>query len=80
MITLGNYIRIILEKKGLKQQDIVNRVNELGLMQNGGVFTRQDLSNFLNGIKPISERNCERIEIALELPKGSLKRFIKNGR
>lgn len=76
MITLGNYIRIILEKKGLKQQDVVNKINELGLMEGGAIFTKQKLSNILNGQAPLSKENCNRIEIALGLPKSSLNRFI----
>lgn len=76
MITLGSYIRIILEKKGLKQQDIVNRINNLGLMEDGAIFTKQKLSNILNGLAPFTVTNCKRLEIALDLPEGSLKRFI----
>ena len=76
MITLGNYVRTILEKKGLKQQDVVNKINELGLMNNGAIFTRQKLSNILNGQAPLSKENCNKIEIALGLPKNSLSKFV----
>ncbi len=76
MITLGNYVRTILEKKGLKQQDVVNRINDLGLMGNNAVFTRHKMSAILNGAEPFSKLNCGRFEKALDLPEGSLKKFI----
>ena len=76
MITLGSYIRIILEKKGLKQQDVVNKINDLGLMEDGATFTRQKLSNILNGLAPFSRVNQRKLEIALDLPKDSLEKFV----
>lgn len=79
MITFGDYIRIILDKKGLKQQDLVNRVNESGMMGDA-IFTRQKLSNILNGIIPLSQNHASKIEIALDIPKGSLKQFVNTRR
>ena len=76
MLDFGTYIRIILAKKDLTQQDVVNRINQLGIMEDGAIFTKQKLSNILNGIIPLSQNNAMRIEKALELQKGSLNRFI----
>lgn len=76
MITLGNYVRTILQKKELKQQDVVNRINELGLMEDNAIFTKNKMSAILNGAEPFSKLNCGRFEKALDLPEGSLKRFI----
>lgn len=80
MLDLGTYIRLILMKKNMSQQDIVNKVNSLGIMEHGAIFTRQKLSNILNGITPLSKSNAYRIEKALELKEGSLERFITRRR
>ncbi len=76
VLDLGTYIRLILIKKNMTQKDIVNKVNNLGIMEDGAIFTKQKLSNILNGIIPLSKSNAYRIEKALDLEEGSLKRFI----
>lgn len=76
MLDLGTYIKLILIKKNMTQKDIVNKVNNLGIMEDGAIFTKQKLSNILNGIIPLSKLNAYRIEKALDLEEGSLKRFI----
>lgn len=80
MLDFGTYIRIILVKKQLTQQDVVDRVNQLGLMENGAIFTKQKFSNMLNGIIPLSKRYAKRLEKALELQNGSLNMFITSRR
>lgn len=76
MLDFGTYMRIILMKKKMSQQDIVNRINDMQLMENGAMFTRQKLSNILNGIIPLSATNAYRIEKALDLKEGSLEKFV----
>ena len=80
MLDFGTYMRIILMKKKMSQQDVVNRINDMQLMENGAMFTRQKLSNILNGIIPLSATNAYRIEKALELEEGSLEKFVTGRR
>ena len=80
MLDFGTYMRIILMKKKMSQQDVVNRINNMQLMENGAMFTRQKLSNILNGIIPLSATNAYRIEKALELEEGSLEKFVTGRR
>lgn len=80
MLDFGTYMRIILMKKNMSQQDVVNRINGIDLMENGAIFTKQKLSNILNGIIPLSATNAYRIEKALELEEGSLEKFVTGRR
>ena len=80
MLDFGTYMRIILMKKNMSQQDVVNRINGIDLMENGAIFTKQKLSNILNGIIPLSTTNAYRIEKALELEEGSLEKFVTGRR
>lgn len=76
MLDFGTYMRIILMKKKMSQQDVANRINDMQLMENGAIFTKQKLSNILNGIIPLSTTNAYRIEKALDLKEGSLEKFV----
>lgn len=73
---IGQYIKLILQKKNMTQQDLVNRLNELHLSAKGGTITKHNISNILNGNLLLNYTMARRIEIALELPKYSLVEIV----
>ena len=73
---IGQYIKLILQKKNMTQQDLVNKLNELNFSAKGGTITKHNISNILNGAVPLHYTMARRIEIALELPKYSLVELV----
>lgn len=71
---IGTYIKLILEKKNMKQQDLVNRINELHLAN--GTMYKNKISEMLNGQREITPVMARRFEIALDLPKYSLVELV----
>lgn len=74
-MTIGTYIRIILKKKGLSQQDLVDLMNKKGLCT-GKQVHKQHISNYLNSIAKITPTMARKMEIALDLPKYSLVEMV----
>lgn len=62
---------MILTKKNMTQQDLVNRLNELHLGENGDI-TKNKISAVLNQGMGLSPYFARKIEIALDLPKYSI--------
>lgn len=73
---IGQYIKLILQKKNMTQQDLVNKLNELHFSAKGGTITKHNISNILNRAVPLHYTMARRIEIALELPKYSLVELV----
>ena len=73
---IGQYIKLILQKKNMTQQDLVNKLNELHFSAKGGTISKNNISNILNGNLPLHYTMARRIEIALELPKYSLVELV----
>lgn len=73
---IGQYIKLILQKKNMTQQDLVNKLNKLHFSAKGGIITKHNISNILNGAVPLHYTMARRIEIALELPKYSLVELV----
>ena len=73
---LGEYLKIILIKKGLSQQDLANLLNKqegMKVRQNGdATITRFQVSYWINGTQTISPLMARRIELALDLKENSL--------
>ena len=73
---IGEYIKLILEKKNITQQELVNRLNKINLNINGGKFTRFYISNCLAGTRTVTPATARLIELALELPKYSVVNLV----
>lgn len=73
---IGQYIKLILQKKNMTQQDLVNKLNELHFSAKGGTISKNNISNILNGNLPLHYTMARRIEIALELPEYSLVEIV----
>ena len=73
---IGQYIKLILQKKNMTQQDLVNKLNKLHFSAKGGTITKHNISNILNGNLSLHYTMARRIEIALELPKYSLVELV----
>lgn len=73
---IGEYIKLILEKKKITQQELVNRLNKINLNVNGGKFTRFYISNCLTGTRPVTPAMARLIELALKLPKYSIVKLV----
>ncbi len=71
---IGTYIKLILQKKNMTQQDLVNRINELHLAN--GTMYKNKISEMLNGQMSITTVMARKIEIALDLPKYSLVELV----
>jgi transcriptional regulator with XRE-family HTH domain len=74
MITVGSYIKLILNKKGKTQQYLVDKMNELGL-SDGQAMHYEHLSTNLTTNK-ITPELARKIEIALELEKNFLVKMV----
>ncbi len=72
---IGQYIQIVLKKKNMSSQDLVNRINELHLC-NGKIY-KNAISEMLNGNRKITKKVAEKMEVALNLPESSLTELIK---
>ena len=73
---IGQYIKLILQKKNMTQQDLVTKLNELRFSAKGGTISKNNISNILNGHLPLHYTMARRIEIALELQKYSLVEIV----
>ena len=76
---LGNYLKIIMIKKGVSGQDLANLLNKQKGMSvknvGNATVTKYQVSYWINGKERISPLMARRIEIALDLPKNSLLRL-----
>lgn len=73
---IGTYIKLILIKKNMTQQDLVNRLNELGLADHNEIVRKHTISDIVNGKLTISPSMARKIEIALDVPKYSIVNII----
>ena len=73
MITVGNYIKVILKKRNMTQKDLLDKMNKLKL-GNDIELNKQHLNNAIN--LNMTYIWARRIEIALELPQYSLVRMV----
>lgn len=76
MLSIGEYIKYSLKKRGLKQQDLVNRINRVGLTE-GKAFHKTHLSSHLSGATPMSVFLARKIEIVLGIQKNLLVNMIQ---
>lgn len=72
MITLEDYIKLILTKRGMTQADLLRVMQEKKL----GKVDKCHLNNFIKGTGPRSFLWAKRIEIALDLEKDSIVKMI----
>lgn len=63
---IGTYIKLILEKKNMTQQQLADKMN----------LPKQNVSNMINGSRQIGSFGARKIEIALDLPKYSLVELV----
>lgn len=81
---LGEYLKIIMIKKnisGQKLSDLLNKQKGMNVKDTGNAtVTRHQVSYWINGTEKLSPLMARRIELALELNKGTLLRLTdKNG-
>lgn len=76
---LGEYLRIILIKKGMKQKELVALLNKQKGFRikgdKGSSVAENQMYYWVNGDETISPLMARRIEIALDLKKNTLVRF-----
>lgn len=73
---IGTYIKLVLTKKNMTQQALVDRLNELGLTNNNEIVRKHTISDIVNGKLTISPFMARRLEIALDMPKYSIVNLI----
>lgn len=73
---IGTYIKLILIKKNMTQQALIDRLNELGLTNNNEIVRKHTISDIVNGKLTISPFMARRLEIALDMPKYSIVNLI----
>lgn len=73
---IGTYIKLILIKKNMTQQALVDRLNELGLVKENESVRKHTISDIINGKLTISPFMARRLEIALDMPKYSIVNLI----
>lgn len=70
MLLVNDIIRKQLKKRKMSQQDLVDRINRLGISE--GKVSIQNVNNMLNNPNEIRPVLVKKIEIALNMPKDSL--------
>lgn len=70
MLLVNDIIRKQLKNRKMTQQDLVNRINEMGISE--GKVSIQNINNLLNDPNEIRPVLVKKIEIALHMPKDSL--------
>ena len=70
MLLVNDIIRKQLKKRKMSQQDLVDRINKLGISE--GKVSIQNVNNMLNNPNEIRPVLVKKIEIALNMPKDSL--------
>lgn len=73
---IGTYIKLVLIKKNMTQQELVDRLNKLGLVKENQTVRKHTISDITNGRLTPSSYLARRIEIALDLPKYSIVKLI----
>lgn len=63
---IGTYIKLILQKKNMTQQQLADKLQ----------VPKQNVSNIINGSIQIGSVRARKIEIALDLPKYSLVELV----
>ena len=63
---IGTYIKLILQKKNMTQQQLADKLQ----------VPKQNISNIINGSIQIGSVRARKIEIALDLPKYSLVELV----
>lgn len=73
---IGTYLKLVLTKKNMTQQALVDKLNELGLTDNNEIVRKHTISDIVNGKLTISPFMARRLEIALDMPKYSIVNLI----
>lgn len=77
---LGEYLKILMLKKGISGQDLANMLNKQKGMEfhdrGKATVTRFQVSYWINGTEGISPLMARRIELALDLKENSLVELI----
>lgn len=73
---IGTYLKLVLTKKNMTQQALVDKLNELGLTDNNEIVRKHTISDIVNGRLTISPFMARRLEIALDMPKYSIVNLI----
>ena len=77
MLSIEDYIKIILKKKKMTSMDLVRKINKVE--EKAGIEERtkkQNLSNYLNGYHSWGYEFVRKVEVALELEDGFLMRML----
>ena len=72
MISVAEYIKIVLKKKNWTNRKLCQRLNEIEQKLGDRRTTPQNITNYLNGSNDIGIKWAVKVEKALELPKGTL--------
>lgn len=76
MIDVRQYIQLVMEKKGLTQSELVRRINAIEKEHNEKRLHLQNLNECLNERLPFRPKLLIKIELALELPYGTLVNMV----
>lgn len=76
MISVAEYIKIVLKKKNWTNRKLCQKLNEIEQKLDDRRTTPQNITNYLNGSNDIGIKWAVKVEKALELPKGILVSMI----
>ena len=75
-MTAQEYLKLAMKKRNMRNTDVLNEMNKLGMGENGQKMNRQHISNNLNGIRKLSPLMARKFEIVLDLEKYSVVRMV----
>ena len=77
MLSISDYIKIIMDKKNMTNMDLVRKINKIE--EEAGVEERtkkQNITSYLNGYQSWGYEFVRKVEVALELRDGFLMRML----
>lgn len=76
MISVSDYIKIILKKKKISNVELCKRINEIEKRISDKRTSPQNITNYLNGYNTITKKWLVKVEYALDLPLGTLLNMV----
>lgn len=73
---INEYLKMIMQKKKIKQCEILLEMNKRHMGENGVDINKQHISNILNGSRKLSPYMARKFEIVLDLEKYSLVKLV----
>lgn len=77
MMTVNDYIKLILKKKHWTNAKLCNELNKIEAKLGDSRTSPQNITNYLNGVWSFGPKVLVKYEVALDLPLGTLVNLLE---